>query len=126
MFTTFINALLLITLTLLFQNAIPLYADDLPPKVLSQKASKQQSSIETIRGKIIDIKRIPLDAPTDGGIHITLKTKKGDYTVHLGPKWIRPIHDNLNLAPGDDVMVMGMSFRFGEQRKIDAHDIKKK
>lgn len=77
-----------------------------------------RATVETIEGTVVAIGTF-----MRGGIHITLKTAKGDIDAHLGPDFF--VKEKIKLAKGDVVEVVGSRIQFNGSDAIIAKSIKK-
>ncbi len=62
-------------------------------------------TIETVSGRVLAIERVAGRGPF-AGIHLTLKTRTGELSVHLGPSWYID-KQALRIAPHDTIEVTG-------------------
>lgn len=80
-------------------------------------------TVETTSGEITNIALI---TPTRGmtpGVHLTLKTDKGEtLPVHLGPQWYID-QQSLKLATGDQVQVRGSRITFQDKPALIAAEV---
>ena len=44
-------------------------------------------TVETVTGEVVKVDRITPMRGMSGGVHLVVKTDKGDVSVHLGPQW---------------------------------------
>jgi hypothetical protein len=82
------------------------------------------NTVETVSGRIINVERT---TPTRGrscGIHINIKTKNEDISVHLGPAWFI---DSLDFAivQNDTIEIKGSRITFEGQPAIIAAIVQK-
>lgn len=80
-------------------------------------------TVETLRGEVVEVKRV---APMRGmgrGIHLLLKSEKETIEVHLGPAWYL---DNQEKVPakGDKVEVRGSRVEFDGKPALIAMELK--
>ena len=61
-------------------------------------------TVETVSGEVVKVEKIKPMKGMSYGIHILLKTEKGEIPVHLGPAWYINNQD-LEIAAGDKVEV---------------------
>ena len=80
---------------------------------------------EKLSGKVVSISLVPIDGNhPDGGVMLGLRTLNGLEQIHVGPSWMGK-NQNLGINVGDQVMVLGISFRFGNKTQWSAKDLKK-
>jgi hypothetical protein len=81
-------------------------------------------TVETVRGEVVSVEKIPEKGGMAGGIHLTLKTDKESVSVHLGPSWYLD-QQSLKIAPKDQVEVRGSRITFEGKPAIIAAEVKK-
>ncbi len=81
-------------------------------------------TVETVSGEVVKVDKIKPMKGMSYGIHIVLKTEKGDIPVHLGPAWYINNQD-MEVAAGDKVEVKGSRVEFGGKPVIIAAEVKK-
>jgi hypothetical protein len=81
-------------------------------------------TIETVSGTVASIDTASPMAGMGAGVHLTLKTGKGDLSVHLGPVWYLENQD-INIQPGDQIQVRGSRILFQGKPAIVAVEITK-
>ena len=64
------------------------------------------ATVETVRGEIVKVDRVPSPGGAGGGVHLTLKTATETIAVHLGPDWY-VTRDRMALDPKDEIEVNG-------------------
>lgn len=81
-------------------------------------------TVETIRGEVMSVERI---TPMQGmryGVHLMVKTKKEDISIHLGPGWYIENQD-VTIEPKDTVEVTGSRVTFDGKPAIIAKEVRK-
>ena len=81
-------------------------------------------TVETVRGEVVSVEKIPGRGRMAGGIHLTLKTDKETVSVHLGPSWYVD-KQSLKIAPKDQIEVRGSRITFEGKPAIIAAEVKK-
>jgi hypothetical protein len=77
-----------------------------------------RDTVETIEGTVVNVATF-----MRGGIHVTLKTAKGDVDAHLGPDFF--VKEKIKIAKGDVVEIVGSRIEFNGSKAIIAKSIKK-
>jgi hypothetical protein len=81
-------------------------------------------TVETIKGEIVAVEHVaPLKGMSEG-VHVTLKTDKGDASVHLGPAWYLD-NQEVQLAKGDRVEIRGSRVTLDSKPAVIAAEVKK-
>jgi hypothetical protein len=80
-------------------------------------------TVETVSGEVVRVDKVIPMKGMSHGIHLTLKTNKGDISVHLGPAWYI---DNQEPAirVGDKVEVEGSRVTFQGNPAIIAQEVR--
>jgi len=81
-------------------------------------------TVETVSGEVVKVDKIKPMKGMSYGIHLLLKTEKGEISVHLGPAWYINNQD-MAVAAGDKVEVKGSRVEFGGKPAIIAAEVKK-
>ena len=82
-------------------------------------------TVETVAGEITSVDKITPTRGMSRGVHITLKTDKGEILpVHLGPEWYID-KQTIALKQGDKVQVRGSRITFQDKPAIIAADVTK-
>ncbi len=81
-------------------------------------------TVETVSGEVVKVEKIKPMKGMSYGIHLFLKTEKGDIPVHLGPAWYINNQD-MEVAVGDKVEVKGSRVEFSGKPAIIAAEVKK-
>jgi hypothetical protein len=82
-------------------------------------------TVETTSGEITSVDLITPARRMSPGVHLTLKTDKGEtLAVHLGPQWYID-QQPLKLAKGDKVQVRGSRITFQDKPALIAAEVTK-
>lgn len=81
-------------------------------------------TVETISGKVVKVDRIIPIRGMSGGVHVVVKTDKGDVSVHLGPQWYLENQD-VKIEPKDMVEIRGSQVTVQGKPTIIAAEVKK-
>jgi hypothetical protein len=81
-------------------------------------------TVDTVTGEVIKVDRITPMRGMSGGVHLVLKTDKGDVSVHLGPQWYLENQD-VKIEPKDTVEVTGSRVTVQGQPALIAAEVKK-
>ncbi|MBS1985165.1 MAG: hypothetical protein JST16_13425 [Bdellovibrionales bacterium] len=82
-------------------------------------------ALETVRGRVVEITRLPSTKDSTGGFEILLNSKAGPYRVLLEPKLQKGFAKQA-IGPGDEVVVIGLTFSLGtDKRNIRAREIQR-
>lgn len=79
---------------------------------------------ETISGKVVSVDKIIHGKGMFYGVHLTVKTDKGNVPVHLGPGWYIENQD-VTIEPDDNVEIKGSITTFDGNPAIIAYEVKK-
>ncbi len=79
---------------------------------------------ETISGKVVSVDKIIHGKGMFYGVHLTVKTDKGNVPVHLGPGWYIENQD-VTIEPNDNVEIKGSIITFDGKPAIIAYEVKK-
>lgn len=82
------------------------------------------ATVETITGTVETVDRVTPLKGMNYGIHLLVKTEKGDVSVHLGPSWYIERLDT-KITTGDAVEVKGSRVTFNGKPAIIAAEMKK-
>jgi hypothetical protein len=63
-------------------------------------------TVETVSGEVVKVDRITPMRGMSSGVHLVVKTDKGDVSVQLGPQWYLENQD-VKIQPKDKVEVRG-------------------
>jgi hypothetical protein len=78
--------------------------------------------VETLSGKIAEVRRVP--GPRSAGIHLDLESGGKVVDVHLGPAWFVE-EQSPKLQKGDEVEVTGSRVQLGGAQALIARSVKK-
>jgi hypothetical protein len=81
-------------------------------------------TVETISGEVVKVDQVTPIRGMSGGVHLVVKTDKGDVSVHLGPQWYLENQD-VKIAPKDMVEVRGSRVTVQGRLAIIAAEVKK-
>jgi hypothetical protein len=81
-------------------------------------------TVETISGEVISVDEITPMRGMSYGVHMTVKTKKGMLSVHVGPGWFIE-KQGIKIAPKDKVEIKGSRIIFDGKPAIIAAEIRK-
>lgn len=79
---------------------------------------------ETVSGEVVKIERITPMRGMSSGVHVVLKTDKGDLSVHLGPQWYLENQD-VKIESKDKLEVTGSRVVVQGQPALIAAEVKK-
>ena len=80
------------------------------------------NTVETVSGEVMKVDKIMPMKGMSYGIHLTLKTDKGDISVHLGPAWYID-KQKPAIQVGDKVKVKGSRVTFQGSPVIIAQEL---
>ncbi len=81
-------------------------------------------TVETISGEVVSVDRVTPMHGMSSGVHLVVKTNKGDVSVHLGPQWYLENQD-VKIEPKDKVEITGSRVTLGGSPAIIAAEVKK-
>src|SRR5512135_2561128 len=81
-------------------------------------------TVETISGEVVKVDKVMPMRGMSNGIHLTVKTDKGDVSVHLGPAWYIDRQDTY-IKVGDKVDVKGSKVEIAGKPVVIAAEVKK-
>jgi hypothetical protein len=81
-------------------------------------------TVETISGEVTKVDRITPMRGMSAGVHLIVKTDKGDVSVHLGPQWYLENQD-VKIEPKDKVEIKGSRVTAQGQPAVIAAEVKK-
>ena len=81
-------------------------------------------TVETVSGEVVKVDRITPMRGMSSGVHLVVKTDKGDVSVHLGPQWYLENQD-VKIQPKDKVEVKGSRVTVQGQPALIAAEVKK-
>jgi hypothetical protein len=82
------------------------------------------ATVETVRGEIVKVDRVPSPGGAGGGVHLDLKTATETIAVHLGPDWY-VTRDRMALDPTDEIEVKGSRVTVDGKPAIIAGEVRK-
>lgn len=83
------------------------------------------TTVETMSGEVVSVDRFtPREQGMSPGVHMLVKTDKGEIPVHLGPEWYIENQD-IKIEPKDQVKVTGSRVTFDGNPAIIAAEVKK-
>ena len=75
-------------------------------------------TVETIKGTVVDVGTF-----YHGGIHVSVKTDRGNIDVHLGPAFF--FNEKIKIAQGDALVVVGSRVKYEGKDAIIAKSVEK-
>jgi hypothetical protein len=81
-------------------------------------------TVETVTGDVVKVDRITPMRGMSSGVHLVVKTDKGDVSVHLGPQWYLENQD-VKIEPKDKVEIKGSRVTLQGQPALIAAEVKK-
>ena len=81
-------------------------------------------TVETVSGEVVKVDKVTPIKGMSYGIHLVLKTDKGDISVHLGPAWYIDRQD-ATIKEGDKVDVKGSKVEIAGKPVVIAAEVKK-
>ena len=81
-------------------------------------------TVETINGEVVKIDTIMPLKGMSAGMHMSVKTDKGEISVHLGPGYFIENQD-VKIAPKDKVEIKGSRITFDGKPAMIAIEVKK-
>ncbi|HEX5530394.1 MAG TPA: DNA-binding protein [Methylomirabilota bacterium] len=81
-------------------------------------------TVETVSGEVVKVDRITPMRGMSSGVHLVVKTDKGDVSVQLGPQWYLENQD-VKIQPKDKVEVKGSRVTVQGQPALIAAEVKK-
>lgn len=81
-------------------------------------------TVETVTGEVVKVDRITPMQGMSSGVHLVVKTDKGDVSVHLGPQWYLENQD-VKIEPKDKVEIKGSRVTLQGQATLIAAEVKK-
>lgn len=83
-----------------------------------------RQTVWTVSGEVISVDRIADGRRGFHGVHLLLKTAKGDLSVHLGPSWFVD-RQVMKVAPHDVIEVTGSPVTYNGKPTLIAAEIRK-
>ena len=81
-------------------------------------------TVEIVTGEVVKVDRITPMRGMSSGVHLVIKTDKGDVSVHLGPQWYLENQD-VKIEPKDKVEIKGSRVTLQGQATLIAAEVKK-
>jgi hypothetical protein len=81
-------------------------------------------TVETITGEVVKVDRVTPIRGMSAGVHLVVKTDKGDVSVHLGPLWYLENQD-VKIEPKDKVEIKGSRVTVQGKPALIAAEVKK-
>ena len=81
-------------------------------------------TVETVAGEVTKVDRITPMHGMSAGVHLVVKTDKGDLSVHLGPQWYLENQD-VKIEPKDKVEIKGSRVTVQGKPALIAAEVKK-
>lgn len=81
-------------------------------------------TVETVSGEVVSIDKVAYGRRGYSGVHLLLKTDKGEISVHLGPSWYLD-RQSLKVAPHDLIQVTGSRVTYDGKPALIAAEVKK-
>jgi hypothetical protein len=81
-------------------------------------------TVETVSGEVMKVDRITPMRGMSSGVHLLVKTDKGEVSVHLGPQWYLENQD-IRIEPKDTVEIKGSRVTIQGQPALIAAEVKK-
>lgn len=81
-------------------------------------------TVETVSGEVLSIDKVAHGRRGYYGVHLLLKTDKGEIPVYLGPSWFVD-RQSMKIAPHDAVEVTGSRVISGGKPGLIAAEVKK-
>jgi hypothetical protein len=81
-------------------------------------------TVETVTGDVVKVDQITPMRGMSSGVHLVVKTDKGDVSVHLGPQWYLENQD-VKIEPKDKVEIKGSRVTLQGQATLIAAEVKK-
>jgi hypothetical protein len=81
-------------------------------------------TVETVSGEVMKVDRITPMRGMSSGVHLVVRTDKGEVSVHLGPQWYLENQD-IRIEPKDMVEIKGSRVTIQGQPVLIAAEVKK-
>jgi hypothetical protein len=81
-------------------------------------------TVETVSGEVMKVDRITPMRGMSSGVHLVVRTDKGEVSVHLGPQWYLENQD-IRIEPKDMVEIKGSRVTIQGQPALIAAEVKK-
>lgn len=116
---------------LVWAAASTLLALACPGNAFAQRAMRgnyggryNSQTVETVSGEVISVDKVTYGRRGYSGVHLLLKTDKGEISVHLGPSWFVD-RQSMKVAPHERVEVTGSRVIYGGKPALIAAQVKK-
>lgn len=103
----------------------------IPGESLAQRAMRggyggryDPQTVETVSGEVISVDEIAYGRARYHGVHLVLKTDKGELSVHLGPSWFVD-HKPMKVARQDVIEVTGSRVMYEGKPALLAAEVRK-
>jgi len=83
-----------------------------------------RATIETVKGEVLSVERVPRRRGEGLSVRATLKTERETIPVHIGPDWFLA-RENLVIAPKDTLEVRGSRVTVAGHKAIIAMEVTK-
>jgi hypothetical protein len=81
-------------------------------------------TVETVSGEVISVDKVAYGRGRYYGVHLLLRTPKGELSVHLGPSWFVD-RQTMKIAPHDMVEITGARVTYDGKPALIAAEVKK-
>lgn len=81
------------------------------------------ATVQTIKGSVVEVKKIGLEGRENFGVHLTVKTEKGPIEVHVGPSFFLE-KNKFQISENESIEVTGSMINEGNKNFIIASDLK--
>jgi hypothetical protein len=115
---------------LIFAAAAAVLVLALPRESPAQQAMRgyggryDPQTVETVSGEVISVDKVAYGRRGSYGIHVLLRTAKGEIPVHLGPSWFVD-RQTMKVALHDKVEVTGSRVIYGGKPALIAAEVRK-
>ncbi len=82
------------------------------------------STVETVRGEVVSVEKVPAPRKDGYGIRLVLRTGKETLTVRLGPEWYVE-SQGFSLAPNDSLEIRGSKLSRNGRPVLVASEVRK-
>lgn len=103
----------------------------LPGESLAQRAMRggyggryDPQTVETVSGEVISVDKVVYGRREYYGVHLLLRTDKGEMPVHLGPSWFVD-RQTMKIRPHDVIEVTGSRVIYDGKPALIAAEVKK-
>jgi len=81
-------------------------------------------TVETLVGEVVKVDRIVPMTGMSAGVHVVLKTERGNVSVHLGPQWYLENQD-VKILQGDKLEITGSRVMVQGKPALIAAEVRK-